>query len=811
MKQFAKEKALIEDALAARISAPDVTDAVIQAVRSPGTHWRMKGRMRRFMKKALIAAAACTAAVLVAGYLFVHFYFQRTFPYELKQTVIRCSAGIERSSGDADWQPVRSGDTLRKGVLIRTPEKASSFLSMNGIRLWTQGEVRFEAQGPRTFSLHKGELFVAIHERKQSLTLVAGDASLRSGNGVFRVARSDGGISAGVVSGSVDITAPDGRTRSLTSRQNITLGDVGSGVELVYGEVVNPFTRLKPSVLERIKERFAKVIAQYLPQHMMAGRLGARYAEPPALALWSRPEGMFEFAFYRPTSASLRFGQTGAQGLGDYYESLFSPSNRVILIGKEKVVPLEPTKGGTWPTWSHDGSMIAFNETERNGPFTRARVVRLDDLNNPWDISQEYDTVLPMFGLTWSPDDRHVLFLVTDNLEYHGPTNYRWNGPYKIKIAPLDPAEEPLRDFDSPFYDIPLPLPIPVGKTISPEILKLPWGDAMLCANWGNLAYIPVEPDGQSVSNAPGMFLTNFNPREFFVMGGSWSPSGSKVCFTAVKNLNFTPLNAYILYDVEDILDGFAEPPRSVDDPRIKQVDPTENGQFSAGFSYDESIVFFHEDVNGTFRTEMPTAIWNSDFDLFYGSALRDDAGRSTQIHLPGNQMFHTLSPEGNRLAYCNYTLNQYEMRIVSFDIEADIDADLGGVLIDNSGTNLIVPPGALEENLKVRISTPFSIGEEAEIPSGESHFFAMRLIDAAGIGNPKFIEPMTLTIRYTDDEVTGLDEGMLEIYHYDESDPEHPVWVPLGGTVEPDHNEITVEIRHFSKFSVGGKRFGKP
>jgi len=76
-----------------------------------------------------------------------------------------------------------------------------------------------------------------------------------------------------------------------------------------------------------------------------------------------------------------------------------------------------------------------------------------------------------------------------------------------------------------------------------------------------------------------------------------------------------------------------------------------------------------------------------------------------------------------------------------------------------------------------------------------------------ARIENPKFIEPMTLTIRYTDEEVAGLDEGMLEVYYYNESDSANPVWVALGGTVDPEHNEITVEIRHFSKFSVGAKK----
>jgi hypothetical protein len=47
----------------------------------------------------------------------------------------------------------------------------------------------------------------------------------------------------------------------------------------------------------------------------------------------------------------------------------------------------------------------------------------------------------------------------------------------------------------------------------------------------------------------------------------------------------------------------------------------------------------------------------------------------------------------------------------------------------------------------------------------------------------------------------------MLEIYYYDESDSENPVWVPFGGTVAPEYNEITVEIQHFSKYAIGGRR----
>ncbi|MCJ7824515.1 MAG: hypothetical protein MUP44_06415, partial [Anaerolineales bacterium] len=305
---------------------------------------------------------------------------------------------------------------------------------------------------------------------------------------------------------------------------------------------------------------------------------------------------------------------------------------------------------------------------------------------------------------------------------------------------------------------------------------------------------------------AQGFFITNFNPRECFVMGGGFSPSGNMMDFTGVENLNFNRMNSYIIYGVEDILDGLTGPIRSLDDPRIKRVAPSENMQFTGGFSFDESLVFFHEDVNHAFDAMWHTNISNCDFDIMYANALPGEPGMPTQIHVPGNQMFLQPSPEGNRVCYSNFDGDKKELRVISFDIEADMDMDLGGVLIDNSGTNLIVPPGTLEENFSVKISTPFTIKDEAEISEGESTFFSMRLIDAEGLENPQFIEPMTLTIRYTDEEVYGLDEGMLEIYYYDESDPGHPAWIPLGGTVDPVHNEITVEIQHFSKFSIGGK-----
>ncbi len=768
-----------------------------------------EARSAGILKKLLIALSFSAIAVLVLGYVSARLYFARTFPTQIEGLVLRCSDGIQARRGDADWLPLRTADSLDEGLRIRMPAVPGSFMSFDGARLLGEGVAELEITGSRSFSLRGGKITVAVAERKQPMEVFLGSNSLRTNGSTLRLGRSDGAFSVDCIAGTATLAAQDGAEHRLTSGRRAVISD--GKIQIAAASVKNPFAASKVSVIDRIRERFDRVISKYSQKRHAYYMPGARRRMRAGVADIFRVPGLssngLQFASYLGGDF-LNFAQTNSGGsVLDYYDTLFAPSNRTISIGRQKVVPIPHDSAASFPIWSHDGSMIAFIEASVYSWPARVRVARLDDLDNPWDISQEYEEVLPFFPIAWAPDDRHVLFMVADHMDIDENGAWWWRGPYHIKIAPIDPSGGPVRDFNSPFSDIPLSLPLPVGKTLSPVILKLPWGDAVLCGNWGNLAYIPIEEDGQSVPTAPGLFLTNFNPRQFFIGGGYWSPSGSMIFFTAAEDLDFDNLNTYILYDVEDILDGFAEPPRSSDDPRLKRVAPSRNPQLPGNFSYDESLVFFQEDVNDAWRAITPALMINCDFDLFYADARPDQPSSYTQIHLPGNQTFIRLSPEGNRLAYSNYEHPEYELRVVNLDVEADMDMDLGGVLIDNSGTNLIVPPGTLEENFNVKISTPFRIEDEAELTEGENTFFAMRLLDAQGLENPKFIEPMTLTMRYTDEEVAGLDEGMLEVYYYDESDPANPVWVALGGTVDPENNEITVEIRHFSKFSVGGKK----
>lgn len=758
----------------------------------------------KFLRKLLVVLSVFFVVVLLSAYVSVRLYLARTYASQMDGIVLRCSEGIEVKGAEGDWAPLRPAEHLDEGMKIRTPELGKSFISFDGVRLLSAGSAEFEMNRSRSFSLKKGSVAVAAAKRKKPLTIVLGKSLVKTNDSTLRLSALDASFSIECIAGGAKLKMEDGAERHLAQGQAAAISE--GNIQIAASRADNPFAISKVSVIDRIRKRFDRIISKYaynLPGGSGRTHVGAASIYPG----WGGNGDTFRFASYFEGDF-FNLARAGYDGsAADYYETLFAPSNRTISIGRQRAIPLTPDYEASFPIWSHDGSMIAFTELSMYSWHARVRVARLDDLENSWDISQQYDTVLPFFPIAWAPDDRHVLFMVADHIDRNKwGMRWWWSGPYHVKIAPIDPTEGPVLDFDSPFSDIPLFLPLPVGKTISPVVENLPWGDAMLCGNWGNLAYIPIEPDGQSVANVRGWFLTDFNPREFFIMGGTWSASGSMIFFTAAENLDFDSLNAYILYDVEDILDGFTPPPRSPADPRLKRVAPSANPQLPSNFSYDESLVFFQEDVNDAWRAIDPTNMLYCDFDLFYADARPDQPSRYTQIHLPGNQLFMRLSPEGNRLAHYDYGRERYELKVTRLDSEADMDMDLGGVLIDNSGTNLIAPPGALEENFNVKISTPFLIEDEAEPTEGENTFFAMRLLDAQGLENPKFVEPMTLTIRYTDEEVKGFDEGMLEIYHYDESNPENPVWIPLGGTVDPENNEITVEIRHFSKFSVGGK-----
>jgi len=62
------------------------------------------------------------------------------------------------------------------------------------------------------------------------------------------------------------------------------------------------------------------------------------------------------------------------------------------------------------------------------------------------------------------------------------------------------------------------------------------------------------------------------------------------------------------------------------------------------------------------------------------------------------------------------------------------------------------------------------------------------------------FNRPVTVTISYKNADLTGINESSLTIAWYDETTGQ---WIAVGGTVDAWKKCITVEVRHFTEYTI--------
>ena len=74
--------------------------------------------------------------------------------------------------------------------------------------------------------------------------------------------------------------------------------------------------------------------------------------------------------------------------------------------------------------------------------------------------------------------------------------------------------------------------------------------------------------------------------------------------------------------------------------------------------------------------------------------------------------------------------------------------------------------------------------------------------VDADGENVTNFLDFVTMTFTYTDEEVAGLDESSLGIYFWDAATSS---WVSFGGDVDTANNTITRKTSHFTTFAILG------
>ncbi|MFC1501179.1 FG-GAP-like repeat-containing protein [Elusimicrobiota bacterium] len=107
----------------------------------------------------------------------------------------------------------------------------------------------------------------------------------------------------------------------------------------------------------------------------------------------------------------------------------------------------------------------------------------------------------------------------------------------------------------------------------------------------------------------------------------------------------------------------------------------------------------------------------------------------------------------------------------------------------------LDISPNSFEEDVTVTISTD-------TVAASNQDSIGVTTIGIK-IETDKGLQPiknLTITLRYTDAVIAGLDESMLIIARYNE---EYERWIPLPSTVYPDENKVVAVIDHLSRFAL--------
>lgn len=138
---------------------------------------------------------------------------------------------------------------------------------------------------------------------------------------------------------------------------------------------------------------------------------------------------------------------------------------------------------------------------------------------------------------------------------------------------------------------------------------------------------------------------------------------------------------------------------------------------------------------------------------------------------------------------------------------------ELGGSItkinIDGSSAKIFFPQKAVSAPVIAKIAPIFksAIISFYPIPPGLKtvgdmiYSFTVRTTEKKLVST--FLKPVTLTFKYTDTQVSGLDETTLKLY---QGVPSTHKWVVVPTSqVEPDTNTITAAVTHFTLFTIMG------
>jgi len=131
-----------------------------------------------------------------------------------------------------------------------------------------------------------------------------------------------------------------------------------------------------------------------------------------------------------------------------------------------------------------------------------------------------------------------------------------------------------------------------------------------------------------------------------------------------------------------------------------------------------------------------------------------------------------------------------------------------GGGSVTTSGgeAEITIPENVVSDDTTVTI-TPSTDTTATPPPTGSfmvgSQIYNFTATSAGGDPITTFDQPVTLTFTYTDAQIAEIGESSLQVYYWDSSSS---AWVSVGGTVDPVTNTVTVDVDHFTYFTLLGE-----
>ena len=190
--------------------------------------------------------------------------------------------------------------------------------------------------------------------------------------------------------------------------------------------------------------------------------------------------------------------------------------------------------------------------------------------------------------------------------------------------------------------------------------------------------------------------------------------------------------------------------------------------------------------------TLTPEPVFNSSEET---SSNNPQTTSPKKTHVTGNVKDHENQPVSTNIYVTGHDNRNRMIHTSSQNFNLELEE--GDNVVFDAGTKGVTARFKIKGNSSNSIITLDNFGKAKPAITGTPQFNSMKFVEVHA-DNTDY-ETVTITISYSEDELSGFDEGLLTIYHYTGGQ-----WIPTISHVDRASNTITATVNSLSYFAVG-------